>query len=130
MSPTHTRRIYTELRNAGMTRYGMSKMATSYLPSVIHENEHIHGVIYGKSSEGHVMLVATDKRVLYIDRKPFFTVTDELSYDIISGIRISIAGLFVSVIVHTRAGEFSLKYVNRTCARIFAEYIEKQRIER
>lgn len=130
MNKEKAARIREELKAAGMTRYGLTKMATRELPRVIHDDEHIGGVIYGKvGGASSAMLVATDKRVIYIDRRAMFTATDELTYDVVSGIKVTSSGPVTSVLLHTRVNEYSLHYVNPKCAQIFTSYIEKKRLE-
>lgn len=123
VSQDHIDRVNQELLKAGMTQYGLLKSEAQYLPHLIQPSEHIGGVVYGKSSVGSVMLVATDERVLYVDRKPLFNVVDEISYGVVSGCRISQQGPFTTITLHTRIHDFTLKYVNPTCARIFEDYI-------
>lgn len=125
----HRLRIKQELKAAGMTRYGLLKMDSRYLFNLIHEDEHIHGVIYGRMEHLSVMLIATERRLIYINRSPFFTTTDELTYEIVPGIQHNEFGLLNSVTVHTRVGDYALRYVNPTCARKFVAYLEKRRIE-
>lgn len=122
----HQARIKAELTMVGVTAYGQQKMSSRYLPNVIHEDEHIKGCIYGRSAHGLTMLLATDKRIVFVDRKPLYTSTDELTYDIVSGVRLDSQMFFTAVELHTRLGNYLLRYVNPTCARIFVEYIEKK----
>lgn len=129
VSQAHRQRIKRELTKAGMTAYGQLKMSSRHLPTVIKKDEHIEGVVYGWRGGGLAMLVATDERVIYIERRPFFTSIDDLSYDVIAGIRIMNAGIFPSANLHSRMGDYVLTYVNPTCANRFAKYIES-RIER
>lgn len=125
----HTKRIHQELRAAGMTSYGFTKLETKYLPALIHEDEHVKGVVYGRLDSGSgvdaVMLVATDKRVLYIDCKPFYKDWDGITYEVVAGVKMSIVGSFASIVLHTRVKEYSLRFVNIKCARIFTKYIER-----
>jgi len=123
----HTKRINSQLRDAGMTNYGFIKLETSYLPEIIHVDEKIEAVVYGLLSESFdsVMLVATDKRLLFVDCKPIYKNYDEITYEVVAGVNISIVGPFSSIVLHTRVRDFALRYVNIACARNFAKYIEK-----
>lgn len=123
----HNQRIKDELKSAGMTSYGFLKLSTGYLPNLIHENEHIGGVVYGRVSESFepVMLVATDRRVLYVDCKPFYRDWDEITYSVVAGVKTTLAGPFAYVTLHTRVKDYQVKYVNITCAKKFVQYIEK-----
>jgi general stress protein 26 len=121
------RQLNSELRTAGMTQYGFMKLETAHLPEIIHEDEHIKGVAYGRleKSIDAVMLVATDKRVLFIDCKPLYQNWDEISYDVVSGVKTSLVGPFAGVVLHTRVKDYSIRFVNVKCANIFRKYIEQ-----
>ena len=129
MDKKHKERVISELKVAGITRYGLAKMESKSLPAIIHPEEHIGGVVYGQSSAGSVMLIATDRRIIYLDRKPFFRSMDELTYDVVSGIKVDRSGLFSSIVLHTRVKDFELRFVNPKCVRIFSKYIESSRLE-
>ena len=120
----HQQRIKKELAAAGMTTYGQFKMSSRHLPKVIEEDEHVHGVVYGHCGIGLAMLVATDRRIIYLERRPLFTSMDDISYDVVAGVRVIDGGIFPSVTLHSRMGDYTLTYVNVTCAKRFAQYIE------
>lgn len=122
-------RIRQELIVAGVTSYGLRKPTIHNLPSVIHPDEHIKGVIYGWRDKNTATIVATDRRLIYMDHKPFFRINDEISYDFVSGISHNAQGRFSGVIIHTRAGDYNLRFVNTECAKIFVNYIESRGIE-
>ena len=131
----HEERIRKRLKEVGVTWYGMMKFATHYLANVIHEDEHIGGVVYGryKSEKGTAplnegMLIATDRRVVFLDHKPGFTDTKEITYDVVSGIQKTTA-LFSGVILKTRLGDYTMRFTNNRCANIFIEYVESRRLE-
>lgn len=129
-------RLKTELMHAGMTSWGMKKFNTKYLHKIIHPNEHVEGVIYGRFSEApgwlnwvDRMVVATDRRVISLNHKPGYTDIDEFTYDVIDGVEISRAGAFSSVRLHAKTGNVSVRFVNRLCADKFVHYIEQRRLE-
>ncbi len=131
----HTQRIKRELKAAGVTRFGMKKFAIRYLPKIIHESEHIGGVVYGRyqpqpngPSFNEGMIVATNLRVIFLDHKPGYTNTDEMTYEVVAGVRRTKA-VFSSVTLHTRLGDFTVKFANSKCAEIFVRYVEKRRLE-
>ena len=138
MSPVaaEVTRIQRELRAAGMTAFGRLKFASRFLPEVLHEGEHIKGAVYGRYAAGtgilkwiEGMLVATDRRIIFIDRKPGFESMDELTYDVVSGARKSYAWPFSSFTLHTRLGDYTLRYANKQCIDIFMHYLERRRLE-
>lgn len=128
-SAEHAARIRGELLAAGVTRYGLTKSESRYLPRIISVNEHIGGVVYGWASVGSVMLVATNERIIYLDRKPFFSVVDDISYGVISGVRLTQDGPFTGITLHTRIHDFTIKYVNARCAHTFEHYVTERSID-
>jgi general stress protein 26 len=123
-------RVKQELREAGVTGYGLMKSESRYLPQIIHEDEHIMGVVYGQYGGGSAMLVATDHRVIFLDRKPLFTTMDELTYDVVSGVKLNRSGFIITVMLHTRIADYTIRYANSKCADIFVKYIESRRLEK
>lgn len=76
------------------------------------------------------MLIATDRRVLYLDKKPLMAASDEISYEVVGGVGVSQeAGMFVALTLHTRMGDYVIRYVNPNSARKFQRYIGKVRLE-
>lgn len=134
MKDSHTLRVQEELKAAGMTKYGLLKLTTRCLPRVIHENEHIRAAVYGRykqdgwplSSEG--MLVATDKRIIFVNWKPGYTSIDELSYDIIAGLNVSRAIFFSALSLYTRMSTYTIRFANSGCVARFADYVERRRL--
>lgn len=125
----HVQRIKKELVAAGMSTYGLRKAESRYLPHIIHKDERIGGVVYGLYDGGGGMLIATDKRVIFLDKKPMFTTNDEVSYNVVSGLKIN-RSAFVNVItLHTRIKDYTLRYVNIECATKFKKYIESRSLE-
>lgn len=126
----HAKRIQRELIRAGVTLYGLIKSESRYLPRIIHEDEHIEAVVYGQHHSSSAMIVATDRRIIYLDKKPMALFMDEVTYDVVSGIEFEVHTLFGSVTLHTAVTNYEIKYANIHCAEKFAAYIEEQRINR
>ena len=133
---THTERVRSELKRAGVSSLALLRFTGRYLPKIIHENEHIEAAVFGrhKESEGlfgfaEGMLVATDIRVIYLDHKPGYTTMDEVSYDVISGVNVSTIGLHSSLTLFTKIANYTVSFAKSVCVKKFANYIEKRRID-
>lgn len=122
---SHKQRVDRELRSVGVSRLGLVTSESHYLPRVIHSDEHIGGVVYGFNENGFVMLVATNWRVVYLDKKPLFINKDEINYGAVSGVKFSHAGLGSTVTLHTRVKDFIIQTFNQKCAKHFVDYIEE-----
>jgi len=121
-------RVKKELTAVGVTSYGQRLPEVKALAHILHSDEHIGGVVYGKYPNGLAWLVATQKRVIFLDHKPMFNTLDEITYDVVSGVQSSKAGPLVSVTLFTRINNYSISFVNAKCAQIFVNYIEKRRL--
>jgi general stress protein 26 len=129
MAETQEKRIRDELKAVGVGSIGLLTPESKGLARILHPDEHIGGVVYGLYSGGLAWLIATDQRVIFLDRKPFYTSTDELTYDVVSGVVSTRAGLFVAIVLRTRINTYSIRFVNPKSARIFVDYIETRRLE-
>lgn len=121
--------IQEQLKSVGVSGYGRMKAESQHLVDILHIDEQIKGVVYGRYSVGSAMLIATDKRVIFYDRMPLFQTVDELTYDVIVGVNLAKAGPLSTLILHTRAGDYTLRYVNLKTAGIFKQYLEQNIIE-
>lgn len=129
-------RIERELHNAGVYHSQRHPFTSNYLPRAIHDDEHIMAAVFGrrKESEGFFgfvegMLVATNKRVIFLDHRPGYTTMDEIAYDNVSGINLSTTLLYASVTLFTKIANYKLSFANHTAAQKFTEYIEAHTID-
>lgn len=126
----HKRRVRDELINAGVSRYGLLKLESRYLPRIIHPNEHIEAVAYGITPKNFsAMLVATDRRIIYLDKKPGYTISDEIRYEMVAGVGYNVFRNRAAVVLHTRLGDYPLRFVSVKAAEKFVHYIEIRRVE-
>lgn len=132
----HAQRIAEELKAAGASSYGAVKFASRYLPHIIHQDEHIMAAVYGRYDEGGGllslsagMLVATEKRVIFLDHKPGFTSMDEITYDVVSGVKKVSSALASTITLHTKVGDYVIRFANASGSDTFVHYIETRRVE-
>ena len=125
----HETRIRRQLRELGMSKIAMLRSEIKYLPRIIHLDEQVGGVAYGSYEGGFAVLVATDKRVIFLDKKPMATIEDEITYFVVSGVSLSSAGINSTVSLHTRIKDYTLQTLNEKCAEGFVRYIEARCIE-
>ncbi len=127
--PPNYKQVHDELKAAGMSSHGLRKNEARNLAALLHPDEHVKGVAYGRYTNGSAMLVATDRRILFFDKKPMFQTLDELTYDIVSGIKLTEQFLFSSLILFTRIGNYSLRFINVKSAHVFKKYLENHLLE-
>lgn len=126
---SHQARVKKELKDLGVSWFGLHKLESHYLPSIIHPNEKLGGVVYGHHKDGFAMLVATDRRVIFLDKKPLTVNEDEISYFVVSGVSVNQTGFVSTVTLHTRIKDYPIRTFNLKCAQIFMKYIELRSLE-
>lgn len=126
----HHDRVWGELRELGVSNLGLMWTDNRHVPQIIHSDEHIKGVIYGYQLDGFVMLLATDRRVVFLDKKLFYVNEDEIGYDSVIGVGVNRIGSGSTVTLHTRVKDYVIRTFNKKCAAQFVEYIEKRCLER
>jgi hypothetical protein len=125
----HFERVQQELRDAGVSRYGMWTPESRYLPRMIHDNEHVKAVVHGWQPGGAVMLAATDRRIIFLDKKPFSVRNDEVSYDNVRGVSHYHAGFTSTIILHTQVQDYTVRTFNKKCIQQFIDYVELRSFE-
>lgn len=125
----HRRRVMNEVKAAGITKWGLLFSDPHALPQIIHPDEHIEAMVYGHGKTGWGMIVATDRRVMFVDKKPGMLRSDDITYELVGGVTIENVGVIVTVTLHTRIGDYSLRTTNRASASKFTDYIELRCLE-
>jgi len=127
------REIRKRLRELGAVKYDLWLPETRSLPHVIRPAERIEGVVYGRyvqpgehQTVGRGVFVATDQRLLLLDKKPLFVRCDEIPYEVVGGVTYSKVPLAVTLVLHSRTGDISLRTFNERCARGFVDALEER----
>ena len=128
--PTEKALLNIRLVELGADRYDLILPETHALPNIIGLDEEVRGIVYGRYKQvgdikaGRGALVATNRRVLLIDKKPLFSKFDEIIYPVISGVTLTRAGAGMTVTLHTRMGDIGVFTLNKLCAKNFVKAIE------
>lgn len=130
MSDSFVQKVKSDLLRVGISNYAIHRSECRHLAAVLREDETIHGAVFGRTPEGAALLVATNRRVIYYQKTPLLATVDDITYEVVSGLMVGqVAGLFATVVLKTRIGDYTIRYVNLKSARIFKEYLEKSRLE-
>lgn len=129
LAKSHYGLVRHRLAELGLSRFALRRRESRYLPQIIAIGEKIGGAVYGKHNDGLAMLVATDKRIIFLDKKPLFVNEEEINYNVVSGVSMSNVGLLSIVTLNTRVKDYSMKTFNQKSAHNFIKYIEQRSIE-
>ncbi len=121
--------VKARLRALGASMYVLTRPEVGKLASLLHEDEKIEAFVYGVYSAGWGMLVATDRKLIFVDKVFFDLKVDELPYSMISAIDHSFGHYFAKVVVHTRSKDYSFKRIRCKCAENFVDFIEEKMLQ-
>ena len=65
-------RVSEELKKAGVKSPALIKLESKSLANILYPDEFIGGAVHGAYSGGLAWLIATNKRIIFMDKKPFF----------------------------------------------------------
>lgn len=117
--------VIRSIQLLGANRYDLHLPETFGLPSILHHDETVLGLVYGRCKYGNDrlvergLLVATDQRVLFIDKKPLYLHTDDLAYKVVSGVSLGHTVFITTIILNTRLGPINMRTFNQRSARQF-----------
>ncbi|MEI7838191.1 MAG: PH domain-containing protein [bacterium] len=123
-------RIKQELRDVGIVSKTLISLESKNLVDIIYDDEHIGGAVHGTYTQGIAWLIATNKRIIFMDKKPFFKSVDEISYDVVSGTKTTQTAFSGTITLHTRMGDYTISFVKNQSAKKFTKYIEEIRLGR
>lgn len=129
LAKSHYGLVRQRLAELGLSKFALKRRESRYLPKIIAIGEAIGGAVYGKHNDGLAMLIATDKRIIFLDNKPFFVNEEEINYNVVSGVSMSNVGFISIVTLHTRVKNYSMKTFNKQAAFNFMRYIEERSID-
>jgi len=123
------RYVLNRLRELGLNEIELARSEANFLPTLLHSEEKIGGATAGRSGEGHIMLIATDRRIIVLDCKPFFNNVEDLSYDVIAGVNIGNVGPLYTITLQTKVGDFKITTLYARASQMFKNYIDVRCIE-
>ena len=117
--------IEQRLKTLGAVLYDLALPEAKALPLVLDPHESLGGIVFGHYSEGRGALIVTNRRILFLDKKPLFVRYEEVTHDSVTGVSYTKAGLGGTVVLKTKAGDFSIRTFNNRCAQSFLKAVEK-----
>lgn len=96
------------------------------LPDVLSKNEKIVYLVEGRSkaTKHHIILVATDRRLIFIDKEFMYGLkVEDFSYDKISSIQYETALLLGSIDIHVSDDVVAIDGVGKYEAELFCEKV-------
>ncbi len=80
----HRHQVQAQLKELGISIKSWGVAEANELPSILMDREQIKALIHGWYENGFATLVATDLRLLLIDKKPLHLTIEDVRYDMIA----------------------------------------------
>lgn len=96
------------------------------LPRILFEGEVIRHLIVGRYEGGWATLCATDRRILLVDKKPFYLTIEDIRYDMVSEVQYDHRLLDASVRLGTVHKTISFLSYSREKLRDLTTYAQEQ----
>lgn len=108
--------VLSQLSGLGLKFRFFGRGAVKELANIINPGESIKHCIYGSYQGGHALLVATDHRVLLIDKRPMFLNIEDIRYEMLT--EVFFAGRLLNAQVRLRTGSRVLEFTAIADARL------------
>lgn len=122
-------RIVIELHNVGIDHYQRLGPEGQVLFALLRPNEHIGGVLYGHHETGTALMVATNQRLMFIDKKPFFLKIDEIGYESLHAVNYETIGFLATVTLLSSGQDYRMRTNHLKSAQEFVQYVELKSLE-
>ena len=96
------------------------------LPKILFEGEQLQHMLIGRYEGGFALFCATDRRVLLIDKKPFYLTLEDIRYDMISDVQFNHRLIDSTVRLGTVHKTVSFTGYSHNKLREFTNYIQQQ----
>lgn len=93
--------IEQQLKRLGIAIKSWGSAEINELQHILTPEESITGLVHGWYDNGFATLVATDQRLLLIDKKPFFLTVEDVRYDMIAEVDFNGRLVDATIIVNT-----------------------------
>lgn len=96
------------------------------LSKILFEGEIIRHLIFGRYEGGWATLCATDRRVLLVDKKPFYLTIEDLRYDMVSDVQYD--HRLINACIHIGTVHKSIHFTayNHDKLRAMTNYVQEQ----
>ncbi len=122
-------RIKQQLKNIGIDKTSaiLGRKEIAELPNIIAEGETIFGLVQGIYNNGQGILVATDRRLLFVDKGLIYGIkVEDFGLDKVSSIQYETGMIMADIKIMASGNVAKITHVDKGPAREFCEQVRKQ----
>jgi len=121
--PTLTE-IQSQIRNLDGFETFLGRKEIKELPNILWANETVENVIQGTYNNGNGILVATNRRLVFVDKGILFGLkVEDFSYDKISSIQYETGIFFGKLTIFTSGNKAIVDNVIKAKVRVFGDWV-------
>lgn len=121
-----TQEVQAQLKRIGVEIRFWGRAEVKELQHILLSGEQIQHAVNGRYDGGFAMLVATDMRVLLIDKKPFYLTLEDIRYDMVAEVDFSHRLLDASIRICSVNKEFRFTSMRHRALRMMTMYIQER----
>lgn len=121
--------IQSQLKALGASGFVLRRGEVKCLPKILHYDESIKAFIYGSHVSGFGLMVATDKRLIFLNKMLIDLTVDDVPYGVLQGVEYGTGLRYGSVKVFMPAKNFEFTYVKKAYVLPFVNYVQQRIME-
>lgn len=121
--------VRVALRKVGMYNRYWGRAEMRELSQTLIPGEKIVGAVNGRYEGGFAMLVATDRRLLLVDRKMMFLNIEDIRYDMIAQVEYCARLIDASTVIHTINNVLRFTSIRQNMLRTLTSFIQERIME-
>ncbi len=127
--------VYSQLHKIGLSFTFFGRAEVKELMHILDSDEIIYHCTYGWYQGGSGLLLATDRRMLLVDKRPFFLNLEDLRYEMIT--EVDFAGRLLDASLHLHTGSKKLSFrslsdgrLRKTCRYVQDKITQARQMEK
>lgn len=118
--------VKSQLAAIGFKPSLLSDSAVRQLPGILDESENIEQAVHGRYEGGYALLVATNRRMLFLDKKIMSFRVEDYAYYTISEIEYRNSPFMGHLVIHCRSNTIHIQSAQQRKLRMFARHLESR----
>ena len=114
------------MRELGANWFVLSRPELKELANVLESHEEIDAFVYGSCEGGMSFLVATDRRLLYVNRQFFKSRVDNIPFVNVTSVEHRPGLLMGQAVVHTTSNDYTMSRVVKQQLERFCRVAERR----
>ena len=115
--------IISQIRNQSNMSKFLAKREVKELPSILWEDEIVENIVQGMYANNFGLLVATNKRLLFIDKGLIRLVVEDFPYDKITSLQYETGLVQGRIIVFVSGNRAEIRNIEKAAVKNFTEFV-------